>query len=64
MREKTYRIALGGVLTALAAVLVLLVFFLKDILIPFIRLELNNDFEGAKALLLERGVLEIGRAHV
>ena len=44
-------------LAALAAVLVLLGFFLKDVLIPFIRLELRNDFDGAKELLRERGIL-------
>ena len=44
-------------LAALAAVLVLLGFFLKDILVPFIRMELHNDFDGAKALLREKGLL-------
>ncbi len=44
-------------LAALAAVLVLLGFFLKDILIPFVRMELRNDFDGAKSLLRDKGVL-------
>ena len=45
------------ILAALAAVLVLLGFFLKDILIPFVRMELRNDFDGAKSLLRDKGIL-------
>ena len=45
------------IILSLITVLVLLTFFLKDIMIPFIKLELKNDLEGAKQLLLERSVL-------
>ena len=38
-------------------VLALLVFFLKDIFFPFIKLEINKDFDGAKALLKSKGWL-------
>ena len=41
---------------ALAA-LGLLVFFLRDVFFPFIRLEIDGDFESAKALLLSKGVI-------
>lgn len=44
------------VLIALAAVLLLFAFFLKDILIPFIRMELHHDLEGAEELLRSRGI--------
>ena len=55
--KKELRTERALMLAALAAVLVLLVFFLKDILVPFIRMELRNDLDGAKALLRERGLL-------
>ena len=42
--------------SALAAV-VLFVFFLKDILVPFVKLEMNNDVDGARELLRSKGVL-------
>jgi len=38
-------------------VLGLLVYFLKDIVVPFIKLEIQNDTEGAKELLVSKGVL-------
>lgn len=37
-------------------VLGLLVFFLKNIFFPFIKLEAKQDFEGAKKLLIDNGV--------
>ena len=40
-----------------AAILLLFVFFLKDIMIPYIRLELRHDVHGARELLLDRGAL-------
>ena len=40
-----------------AAILLLFVFFLKDIMIPYIRLELRHDVAGARELLLDKGVL-------
>ncbi len=44
-------------LIALAAIITLFLFFLKDILIPFIRLELRRDVNGAQELLRDRGAL-------
>ena len=38
-------------------VLGLLVFFLKDIFFPFIKLEISNDVDGAKEFLLSKGFL-------
>lgn len=38
-------------------VLGLLIYFLSDIFFPFIRLEAKQDFEGAKQLLIENGVI-------
>ena len=54
MSKKTSRIII--LLCALTALL-LFAFFLKDILIPFVRLEINNDMDGAKELLRSRGLL-------
>ena len=54
MSKKTGRII---ILASLITVLVLFSFFLKDILVPFLRLELDNDIEGARQLLVSRGVL-------
>ena len=46
------------IILSLAAVVAgLLVFFFKDVFFPFIRLEAERDFDGAKALLREKGVL-------
>ena len=45
------------VATALVSVIVLFAFFLKDIMIPFIRLEIANDLDGASELLRSRGIL-------
>ena len=49
----------GHVVVAVAfvSVIVLFAFFLKDIMIPFIRLEIANDLDGASELLRSRGVL-------
>ena len=55
--DKTKNIIGKIVIFILAAgVLCLLLFFLKDIVFPFIKLEVENDMEGAKQLLLEKGV--------
>ncbi len=40
-----------------AAILALFFFFLKGVMIPYIRLELRNDVAGARELLVDRGVL-------
>lgn len=54
MKRSTSRIIVAA---ALIIVVGLFAFFLKDILIPYIKLELNNDLDGAKELLLSKGVL-------
>ena len=41
----------------LITVICLFAFFLKDILVPFIKLQTQNDVDGATALLREKGVL-------
>ena len=41
----------------LAAVILLYALFLKDILIPFLRMELHHDLNGAQELLREKGLL-------
>ena len=46
-----------GVLGVLAVILLLYAFFLRDILIPFLRLEIRHDLEGARELLMSRGLL-------
>ena len=42
---------------ALVLIVALFCFFLRDVLIPFLRLELRHDAAGAQALLRERGAL-------
>lgn len=54
MKKSTQRII---ILVSLIAAVALFVLFLSDILVPFIRLELKNDVEGAKALLKDKGAL-------
>lgn len=54
MKKQTQRII---IFASLIAVIVLFAFFLKDILIPYVKLELNNDLDGAKELLSSKGVL-------
>ena len=54
MKKTTQRII---ILASLIAAVGLFVLFLSDILIPFIRMELANDIDGAKELLASRGVL-------
>ena len=53
MKKRTQQIIISA---SLIAVIALFVFFLKDILIPYVRMELNNDLDGAKELLASRGV--------
>ena len=43
------------IIVILLAVIALFSFFLKDILIPFIKMEVRNDVDGATALLREKG---------
>ena len=45
------------VLCAAVVVIGLLVFFLGDVFIPFIKLEIARDVDGAKALLLSKGIV-------
>lgn len=42
---------------SLIAVIALFVFFLKDILIPYVKMEIANDLDGAKELLVSKGIL-------
>ncbi len=44
------------IIVILVTVILLFAFFLKDILIPFIDMEVHNDVDGATALLREKGV--------
>ena len=54
MKKTSQRII---ILVSLAAVIGLFVFFLRDILVPYIRMEINNDVDGARALLQDKGAL-------
>ena len=53
MKKRTQSIIIAA---ALLAVIALFTFFLKDILVPYVRMEINNDLDGAKELLRSRGV--------
>ncbi len=52
-QPKTERWVMLGIL---ALILLLFALFLKDIMLPLIRMELRRDFDGARALLSARGV--------
>ncbi len=54
---ETRRMGRLPVLLLLTAVIIIFAFFLKDILIPFINLEIHNDVEGATELLKQKGIL-------
>lgn len=54
MKKTTQRLI---ILVSLVAAVALFVLFLSDILVPFIRLEIANDVDGAKALLVDKGIL-------
>lgn len=53
MKKRTQRII---IFASLITVLALFAFFLKDILIPYVKMELNHDLDGAKELLTGKGV--------
>ena len=46
-----------AILAVLAVIILLFAFFLKDIMIPLIRLEAKHDLGGAHALLADKGLL-------
>lgn len=54
MKKTTSRII---IISSLIAVILMFAFFLKDILIPYVKLELAHDLDGAKELLISKGVL-------
>ncbi|MBO6062329.1 MAG: VTT domain-containing protein, partial [Clostridia bacterium] len=54
MKKTTQRIV---ILVSLFAVIALFALFLKDILVPYIRMEIAHDLDGAKELLASKGVL-------
>lgn len=54
MSKKTQRIV---TILSVLAVILLFSLFLKDILVPYIRLEIKNDTAGATELLRDKGVL-------
>ena len=55
--KKPNKIGPVGIALLVLAVLVIFVFFLKDLLIPLIKLEVANDVDGAAELLRGRGIL-------
>jgi uncharacterized membrane protein YdjX (TVP38/TMEM64 family) len=44
-------------LISVLLIVFLFAFFLKDILVPFIKMEMAHDMEGAKTLLRSKGIL-------
>ena len=58
-RKKLSHIVIERVTILVLALIVLglLVFFLNSVFFPFIKLEINQDFDGAKALLTDKGFL-------
>lgn len=54
MKKTTQRII---ILVSLAAAISLFVFFLYDVLVPYIRMEIANDLDGATELLTSKGIL-------
>lgn len=56
MKKSTQRIIIAASVLITVALFAL---FLSDILVPFIRLEIQNDVEGAQALLRSKGILGV-----
>ena len=54
---KKMKIEQGVMLAILAVIVVLVVLFLKDVMLPLLKLELRRDFAGARALLRDRGLM-------
>lgn len=54
--ESRRNIGKPAIALVLLAIAVLFSFFFRDILIPFIRMELNNDVQGATMLLRNKGI--------
>ena len=54
--KKNRKLERGVMLAIVLVILLLFVFFLKDIMVPLLRMELRRDLDGARALLAERGV--------
>ena len=42
---------------ALVSIIALFFFFLREILIPFLNMEIHHDLDGARVLLREKGIL-------
>ncbi len=57
MKTKKQWIEKSVIVVALIAIIALFFFFLREILVPFLKLEINNDLDGARTLLREKGVL-------
>ena len=55
--KKPNKIGPIGIALLVLAILVIFVFFLKDLLIPLVKLEIANDVDGASELLRGRGIL-------
>ncbi len=53
MKKRTQNIIIAA---ALLAVIGLFAFFLKDVMIPYLKMELHNDIDGAKELLTSKGI--------
>lgn len=46
-----------AIIAILAVIVVLFAFFLKDVMIPLFRMQMNNDIDGASALLKSKGIV-------
>ncbi len=46
-----------AIIAILAVIIVLFAFFLKDVMIPLFRMQMNNDIDGASALLKSKGIV-------
>ena len=57
--SKSNKIGPIGIALLVLVILVIFAFFLKDLLVPLIRFELNNDVDSASALIRERGFVGI-----
>ena len=57
--NKPSKIGPIGIALLVVAIVLLFAFFLKDLLIPLVRLELAKDVEGASELIRGRGILGI-----
>ena len=56
-KKKKINVETVTIIVILAIIIALFAFFLKDVMLPLFRLQLDNDLDGASALLKSKGII-------